>query len=247
MKNEVTPVDRPARGVMTRRQLLTGTGGVAVGFAGGWFLHGLPGGTDAGEPLPQGAQEALDRLKAGNERFATGRMRRRHQGQAWRHGLEAEQHPFATVLGCSDSRVPIELVFDQGFGDLFIVRVAGNVVAPDILGSLAYAVGHVHTPLVVILGHEGCGAVTAALEGTSRHGEPQRLEELLRLIDPGLRNLDPGLRGPARLSAAVEANVRWSIRQLAELPGGRRLIADRTVQLVGGVYDLASGRVRFLE
>jgi carbonic anhydrase len=174
-------------------------------------------------------------------------MRHRQQSQTWRHELTAEQHPFATVLGCSDSRVPVELVFDQGFGDLFVVRVAGNVVANDIIGSLAYGVGHVHTPLVMILGHEGCGAVTAALQGAGQEGESQRLAELLRLIDPGLRGLDPSFQGPARLRAAVEANVRWSMRQLAELPAGRRLIADRTVQLVGGVYDLASGRVRFLE
>jgi carbonic anhydrase len=234
--------------VYGRRQLLAGTAGAALGFAAGWWVHDLGGGPDpANEPPPNSAREALARLQAGNERFATGGMRRRHQSARWRHELEADQHPFATVLGCSDSRVPIELVFDQGFGDLFIVRVAGNVVANDIIGSLAYAVGHVHTPLVIVLGHEGCGAVTAALEGPSRRSDSQRLEELLRLIDPALRDLDPALRGPARLSAAVEANVRWSMRQLAELPAGRRLIAEQTILLAGAIYDLASGRVRFLE
>jgi carbonic anhydrase len=127
------------------------------------------------------------------------------------------------------------------------VRVAGNVVADAVIGSLAYAVGHVQTPLVMILGHEGCGAVTAALEGPSHPRDSQRLEELLGLIDPGLRDLDPGLRGSARVRAAVEANVRWSMQQLAELPAGRRLIAERIVLLVGGVYDLETGRVRFLD
>src|SRR3954453_23027803 len=128
------------------------------------------------------ATEALTRLRDGNRRFVEATA---IGNQGHRASLAAGQEPFAIVLGCSDSRVPVELVFDLGFGDLFVVRVAGNVVANDIIGSLAYAVGHVHTPLVIILGHEGCGAVTAALEGPSRLGEPQRLEELLRLIDPG--------------------------------------------------------------
>jgi carbonic anhydrase len=237
----------PAKGFFSRRQVLAAAGGAAVGFAAGWLAHAITRGAAADEAVPRNAQEALDRLKAGNERFRTGRMVRHHQGRAWRHALTSEQHPFASVLGCSDSRVPVELVLDQGFGDLFIVRVAGNVVASDILGSLAYALAHVHTPLVVVLGHEGCGAVTAALQGPARHGEPQRLEELLHLIEPGLRGLDPGLQGPARLSAAVAANVRWSLRQFAELPAGRRLSADHAILLVGGIYDLESGRVRFLD
>jgi carbonic anhydrase len=231
-----------------RRHLLMSAGSGALGFAAGWFGHEVYAmRSSANEPMPNGAQEALDRLKAGNERFVIGKRSRRHQSAAWRHGLEASQHPFATVLGCSDSRVPIELIFDQGFGDLFIVRVAGNVVADAIIASLAYALAHVHTPLVLVLGHEGCGAVTAALEGPSRPGESQRLEELLRLIDPGLRDLDPGLQGSARVSAAVEANVRWSMRQLSDLPAGRRLIAAHMVLLVGGVYDLDTGLVRFLD
>ena len=246
MEHENPSEAKPARERINRRQLLTGVGGAALGFAAGWYLHNLPGGTDI-DPMPRNAQEALDRLKVGNERFSAGRMLRHHQSRAWRYRLTGEQRPFASVLGCSDSRVPVELVFDQGFGDLFDVRVAGNVVAPDILGSLAYALDHVHTPLVLVLGHEGCGAVTAALAGPARHGEPQRLEELLHLIEPGLRNLDPNLQGPARLSAAVEANVRWSVRQFAGSPTGRRLLADHTVLLAGGVYDLESGRVRFLE
>jgi carbonic anhydrase len=237
---------KPAREGINRRQLFAGVGGAALGFAAGWYLHNLPGGMDV-EPMPRNAREALDRLKVGNDRFIAGRVLRHHQSRAWRYRLTGEQRPFASVLGCSDSRVPVELVFDQGFGDLFIVRVAGNVVGPDVLGSLAYALAHVHTPLVVVLGHEGCGAVTAALDGPARHGEPQQLEELLHLIEPGLRNLDPNLQGPARLSAAVEANVRWSVRQFAGSPTGRRLLADHSVHLAGGVYDLESGRVRFLE
>jgi carbonic anhydrase len=247
MGNETTTKGAPASGFLSRRQALTGAGGAAVGFAAGWLARDIPRGEDDGDAVPRTPQEALDRLKAGNERFRTGRSVRHHQGRGWRHALTAEQRPFASVLGCSDSRVPVELVFDEGFGDLFIVRVAGNVISPAVLGSLAYALAHIHTPLMVVLGHEGCGAVTAALPGPARHDEPQQLEELLRLIEPGLRGLDPGLQGPDRLSAAVEANVRWSLRQFAELPFGRRLIADHAMRLAGAVYDLDSGRVRFLD
>ncbi len=233
-------------GRLSRRQLLASVGCATLGFAGGWFARDLARGTDVDETMPHSASEALDRLVVGNQRFCSGQVRRRHQSRLWRHELLTEQHPFATVLGCSDSRVPIELVFDQGFGDLFVVRVAGNVVAPDIVGSLAYAVAHVHTPLVLILGHEGCGAVTAALEAKGPNGEPQRLEELLHLIEPALRDLDPDLKGPVRLSAAVEANVRWSMRQLTALPGARRLIAEAALEVAGAVYDLDTGKVRLL-
>jgi carbonic anhydrase len=246
MTQEVPAESEGRAGFFSRRLVLTSAGSAALGFVAGWVLHDLGRGTDVDEALPNSAREALERLETGNQRFVSGQVRRRHQSRMWRHGLVPEQHPFATILGCSDSRVPIELVFDQGFGDLFVVRVAGNVVAPDILGSVAYAVAHVHTPLVVILGHEGCGAVTAALKEKDRHGEPQRLEELLRLIDPGLRDLDPRLAGPARLSAAVEANVRWSMRQLTELAGARRLIAGHALEVAGAVYDLDSGKVRLL-
>jgi carbonic anhydrase len=229
----------------SRRQLLAGAGGAAVGFAAGWFSRDLLREAKVDEDLPRSDREALERLMTGNQRFCSGQVRR-HQSRQWRHGPVPAQHPFAAILGCSDSRVPIELVFDQEFGQLFVVRVAGNVVAPEIVGSIDYAVAHFHIPLVLILGHEGCGAVTSALEGKSRQGELRRLEELLLLIEPALRELDPGLEGPARLSAAVEANVRWSMRQFTELPGTRRLIKEGTLEVAGAVYDLDSGKVRLL-
>ena len=112
---------------------------------------------------PKDGQEALQRLIEGNDRFAKGTSSHPHESSEWRSRLREEQLPFATIIGCSDSRVPIELLFDQGFGDLFIIRVAGNVVSTDEKGSIAYAVAHLHTPLILVLGHEGCGAVTAAL------------------------------------------------------------------------------------
>ena len=192
--------------------------------------------------------EALQRLVDGNERFATGASRQRPPTPGTFAEFVEAQHPFATVLGCSDSRVPPEMVFDQGLGDLFIVRVAGNLVGTEVLGSLGYALRHLRTALFVILGHEGCGAVKAALQaragGTTEQG---RLADLLDAILPALDGIDPSVPFDAQVHRAVEANVRWSMRQLAATPAGREALAENRVRLVGAVYELATGRVRFLD
>ena len=161
--------------------------------------------------------------------------------------LAKEQQPYATIVGCSDSRVPPELVFDAGFGELFIVRVAGNVISPEVMGTLQYAAVHLHTPLFVVLGHEGCGAVQAAL-ATKFHGarERRRIELLLNRILPGLRGVSPGLSAEARLAAAVEANVRWSMQQLRDTPEGKARMREGVLKLVGAIYELKTGRVSFL-
>jgi carbonic anhydrase len=144
--------------------------------------------------------------------------------------------------------VPPELVFDAGFGELFIARVAGNVFSPEVMGTLQYAAVHLHTPLFVVLGHEGCGAVQAAI-ARKYHGarERRRIELLLDRITPGLRDLPAGLSGEARLAAAVEANVRWSMRQLRETPEGQARMKEGILRLVGAVYELGTGRVRFFD
>ncbi len=199
------------------------------------------------DPGPIDAALALARLKEGNIRFVSGRLRHAHQAAAWRKHLEASQQPFATILACSDSRVPPELVFDQGFGDLFVIRVAGNVVAPDVLGSLQYATCHLHAPLVVVMGHECCGAVTAAVEALDGHGkEPRFIAALVAAIEPGLKGLRADLKGADRVHAAVEANVRWSMLQLAALAQGQLAFQRKGSVLVGAVYDIATGTVRFL-
>src|SRR3954454_21054046 len=135
------------------------------------------------------ADEALARLMEGNERFVRGEAKFPTVQKEILAGLAKGQHPYATILGCSDSRVPPELVFDAGFGELFIVRVAGNVVSPEILGTLQYAGTHLRTPLFIVLGHEGCGAVTAAV-AAARDGlrESARIALLLDTIIPGLRD-----------------------------------------------------------
>src|SRR6185436_12858317 len=129
------------------------------------------------------AEQALARLIAGNDRFVRGEARFPTVQKEVLAELAKAQRPYATILGCSDSRVPPELVFDAGFGDLFIVRVAGNVIAPDVLGTLQYAGVHLRTPLFVVLGHDGCGAVQAAL-AAKRNGaqEPRRIALLLDAV-----------------------------------------------------------------
>jgi carbonic anhydrase len=231
----------------TRRQVLCCAGGGVLGFAAGWFVRGHEWTSPASEARPENAQQALTRLREGNQRFVEGNVRHGHESRSWRAAQVADQHPFAVILGCSDSRVPIELVFDQGFGDLFVIRVAGNVISMDVLGSIGYAVAHLHTRLLLVMGHEGCGAVTAALQAQDAGNEPPNIAALVQLIGPGLRGLDPNLAGAARLSAAVEANVRWSMRQLAAQPAGQRLLESGQLVLAGAIYELETGRVRHLE
>lgn len=193
------------------------------------------------------AAQALRRLVEGNRRFLRGEARFPTVRKKILAELAREQRPYATILGCSDSRVPPELLFDAGFGELFVIRVAGNIVSPEVAGSLQYAGVHLRTPLFVILGHEGCGAVHAALE-TSFHGlrHRSRIAKLVKNILPGLKGLNPRLPADRLLSAAVEANVRWTMRRILESPEGKARIAEGRVKLVGAIYALKTGRVKFL-
>ena len=193
------------------------------------------------------AGQALARLVAGNKRFLAGEARFPSVRKEILASLAKKQQPYATIIGCSDSRVPPELLFDAGFGELFTVRVAGNVISPEVMGSLQYAAVHLHTPLFVVLGHEGCGAIQAALARKYQGArERRRIELLLDRISPGLLGLPQGLTGEARMAAAVEANVRWSMKQLRDTPEGRARMKEGILKLVGAVYELQTGRVRFL-
>jgi len=193
------------------------------------------------------ADEALQRLIEGNERFLSGKTRWDRVTVASIATLASGQQPFATILGCSDSRVPPELVFDAGLGELFVVRVAGNVMSGEVAGSLQYAGAHLHTPLFVVLGHDGCGAVAAALK--TRHSGASQLSRIRILVDsilPGLDGIDPALPEATQLSLAVEHNVRWTLRQIAETPEGQARLREGHFKLVGAIYDLATGRVQWL-
>src|SRR4029077_7383812 len=133
--------------------------------------------------------------------------------------LREGQRPFAAILGCSDSRVPPELLFDQGFGDLFVMRLAGNIISSGVAGSIQYAYQHLGTSLLVVLGHEGCGAVKAALAAKfNRAKHPERIRQLVGFLEPGLECIDPGQSAAEQLEAGVEANVRWSMQQILRTP-----------------------------
>jgi carbonic anhydrase len=194
------------------------------------------------------ATEALQRLIDGNRRFVEGEARFPSLQTEVLANLAKEQRPFAMILGCADSRVPPEVVFAAGLGELFVVRVAGNGLSAEVAGSLQYAAVHLRTPLLVVLGHEGCGAIKAALK-TRQHGPGER-SHIQLLVDgllPGLTGVDSSLDPEAQLAQAVENNVRWTIRQVLESPEGRTREAEGRMKVVGAVYELATGRVRFLE
>jgi carbonic anhydrase len=200
------------------------------------------------------AAEALERLRAGNHRFAAGlRSREDGTGRARRGELTMAQEPFAIILGCSDSRVPAEIVFDQGLGDLFVIRVAGNVVAPSQIGSVEFAAERFGTALVVVLGHTSCGAVQATLEELERPAENQsrNLRSIVERIQPALEALiraTPRLDSEALAREAVRANVRASVRALSH--GSEiieRFVRDGRLLVVGAEYALDSGEVEFLD
>src|SRR3954466_4396798 len=163
--------------------------------------------------------EALAQLKAGNRRFVVNQTSPESIDHARRAALSAGQEPFAIILGCSDSRVPAELVFDQGFGDLFVIRVAGNIVAPSQVGSVEFAAARFGTRLVVVLGHSQCGAITATLEELQRPQENQA-PNLRSIVDRVGPSVEPLLSSPlkndlnALIDEAVRANIRTSVDHL---------------------------------
>lgn len=202
----------------------------------------------AGEAGVPSAAQALASLKEGNARFIAGEPKHGHASEGWRSTLVEGQHPFAIIVGCADSRVPTELVFDQGFGDLFVIRNAGNIIAADVLGSIEYAVAHLGCKLVVVMGHESCGAVTAALmTAEERSKEPLEVQDVLDDIVEGIEGVELPEDESKRVAAGVEANVRWSVQQLVDLIEERDQAGAEGVQVFGSVYELSTGKVRFFE
>jgi carbonic anhydrase len=193
-------------------------------------------------------EQALKRLREGNARFVARKSQHPHESPDWRVALEKGQHPFAVVLGCSDSRVPPELIFDQGFGDLFVIRLAGNVVDVDVIASIEYAVDHLDSPLIVVMGHSGCGAVTATLDHLAdAEGEPAEVVSLLYRIEPAVIGIPADLPRQERLAQAIRRNVELAVRRLSRVPDVRRAVKSGGIKIVGAVYDMHSGKVEFLE
>ena len=216
-------------------------------------------GGNSGPHVP--AAKALKLLREGNNRFVSGRIIHAHTSKSRRAEVVKGQEPFATIISCADSRVPVERVFDHGFGDLFVLRSAGNFFEGDsLLGTAEYGVLHTHTKLVVVLGHQKCGAVGAGLNGTGHVDKDTHIPSLVKFLKPGIdKARQTTLKGGQLYTEAIEQNVFASIENLlrksakiARMVGGRdpedkKNLKERDrVMVVGGVYSLESGRVDWL-
>jgi carbonic anhydrase len=201
------------------------------------------------EPVARTPEEAVRALKIGNARFYGGRPLRQGYSPVERRSQIIGQTPFAVVLGCSDSRVPTEYVFDQGPGQIFTVRVAGNVVSPTTAGSIEYAIKHLKPHVVVVMGHEGCGAVHAAMSLTGEQvmAEPENVRHLIECISPAVQNLPPIRDAKARMREAVIASVRRQVRQLRQNETVGEALAGGRIAVIGAYYEISSGAVDFLE
>jgi carbonic anhydrase len=218
-------------------------GGMAAGLA-----VARPAGAAGPPPKPENVvtpDEALARLEAGNRRYVEG-VARRHDFKAEREALAKGQNPFAAILGCADSRIAPEYAFDTGRGDLFVVRVAGNFAAADGIASLEYAVDALQTPLILVLGHQACGAVSAAIksiqDGTTL---PGHLPSLVTALAPAVQAVlgEPG----DTLEHAIRRNVQATVDQLQHAgPILARYAAEGRIRVVGGVYRLDTGAVELL-
>ena len=178
------------------------------------------------------SEQALDLLKAGNARFLSGALTPKDDYAALREELSAGQHPFAVVLCCSDSRVAPEIIFDQKLGDLFVIRNAGNVVDKHVLGSIEYAVEHLETPLVVVMGHSSCGAVTATHKGEAL---PDNIMAIARRIRPSINT-----------AAGIDDNARRHAQRMAKFIQKDPIVKHVDAQVVSAFYDLQTGIVEWL-
>lgn len=197
------------------------------------------------KPLPLVTQRlspnaALKRLMVGNRRFAHDKMVCADRTSDRRTATAGQQRPFAVILGCADSRIPPEIVFDQGVGDLFVIRIAGNVVGPIELDSVEYSVIHNDSSLIIVLGHENCGAVTAVLAN-----QTQDIEAIASLIEPAIQSAKTQSGNP--LENAIKANVRAVVKQLIKSPVLAKYLNERKIKIVGGYYNLISGEVDLLK
>ncbi len=186
--------------------------------------------------------EALKRLMAGNAGYAALKSTHPNQTSERRIELKKGQHPFCIILGCSDSRIPPEVIFDQGLGDLFVIRVAGNITGTNVLASIEYAAAHLHVPLLVVLGHSDCGAVKATVAGQVLEGH---LPSLAAAIEPAVNRLK-GQPGDG-VDDIAKANARLVSEQLRQsTPVLSKLVQDGSLRVVAAFYDLDSGLVDLL-
>lgn len=229
---------------LSRRRLMAGAGAL---LAAGFTMPSLAQAEDS-TPAPNAIppSEALERLKKGNARYASGEAKVQ-DFSAGRAARVETQYPVAAVLACADSRVPPEIIFNQGIGDLFVVRDAGNVVSTYGLASMEFAVEVLGAPLILVLGHSNCGAVAAAMQSTRARSElPGHLPELVKAIQPAVISAH-GKHPSDLLAVTIEENVRLGMKRLktqSEIIGAAAMSGK--LKLAGGVYDLATGKVKLI-
>lgn len=229
----------PNRSIERRGFLKLGIAGLGLLTSSGWPIR--PVRADAAIP-PIDPDAALAKLLRGNQRFIDNHRQYPRQSAARLQEVAQAQHPFATILSCADSRVAAEIVFDQGIGDLFDVRIAGNIATPEAIGSIEYAVAMLGTPVLMVLGHERCGAVTAAVQ---REALPGEIGSFVKAILPAVDQVQ-GKAGNA-IENAVVANIQLQVNLLQQRSA---ILAERQqagqLKIVGGRYDLDSGRVTLI-
>jgi len=220
---------------------------VAAGvlFLGGVLAFASGGGT------AMTADEALQKLLEGNQRYVANQMTgQKLSGATARQSLAKGQSPYAIILSCSDSRVPPEIVFDKGLGEIFVVRVAGNILDPIVLGSIEYAVEHLGAPLIMVLGHGRCGALTEAVEAKGAPPEGN-IGAIIKTLAPAVRQAEKeavGKDNAELIETAIDCNIKLVCNALVEQSNVIKGLADTgKVKIVGAKYDLDDGRVRLLE
>jgi carbonic anhydrase len=202
----------------------------------------------SGEGAGISPDQALSQLREGNDRYAGGTVKHPNQGADRRKETVAKgQKPFATILSCSDSRVPVEVLFDSGIGDLFVIRVAGNVADVDEIGSMEYGVDHLGTPVLLVLGHTRCGAVTAVAQKAEVHGSiPQLVDNIMPAVARA-KAAHPQMAGDALVEEAVKENAWQAIEDILENSEAiRKRVRDGKVKVVAAIYDLEQGKVTWL-
>lgn len=225
---------------LLRREILQGAGGGLLAFY-------LGRATPAGAATTLSADQALARLKEGNKRWITNKLEHPNQASTRLKEVAQGQNPFIAMLSCADSRVPSEIVFDQGLGDIFVTRVAGNFVDDNILGSLEFATSVLGAPLLVVMGHSRCGAVQATLKAVNEGTIfPGHLADFVEAIKPAVASVKGRPGDP--LENAIKANVLRNVEQIKlSRPIIAKLVEDGKLKVVGARYDLDTGEVAFYE
>ena len=232
-------------GLIGRRHLLKlvtlGSVGSLLGYAQSVEAVELAPNSTPPHPEYISPDVALTRLLDGNKRFMQFHPEYPNHSQARLQAVATAQYPFATLLSCADSRVPAEIIFDRGIGDLFDVRIAGNVVTPEALGSIEYAVAVLGSPLIMVLGHERCGAVTAAVKGETLPGQ---IDTFVKAIKPAIANLQS--KSDEDVENAVVANVQYQVNKLRQSELLNQLVLEGKLKIIGGRYDLDTGEVTII-